>query len=248
MLHEAANQYNTASIAAVVMEEGIAHVFQVSKNTSKLRSKIEKRISKKKSIGSQHDKQMTKFFEQIAQSLQQHFDSLIKADLIQAIVIGSPGFINEAFFKFLQEQSEKKNYAGLAKNFDKLILAHTSSGFKHSLQEILNNKSIQDKIKDMAVCGEQQHMNRFYEVMQEDETRVCYGPRSVDFAVENNAVEVLLVSDKLFRNKTITIRKKYVKMVEEAQKAGVEVAIFSSLNQAGESKITALTLPKLSMG
>jgi stalled ribosome rescue protein Dom34 len=50
------------------MEEGIAHLFLVSRSTSKLKAKIEKRISKKKGIAAAtgaHDKQKAKFYEQI---------------------------------------------------------------------------------------------------------------------------------------------------------------------------------------
>jgi hypothetical protein len=48
------------------MEEGIAHLFMVSRSTSKLKAKVEKRISKKKGIAAAtgaHDKQKGKFFE-----------------------------------------------------------------------------------------------------------------------------------------------------------------------------------------
>lgn len=55
------------------MEEGIAHLFLVGRNTSKLKAKIEKRISKKKAYASQHDKQKNKFFEQVLQAFVQHF-------------------------------------------------------------------------------------------------------------------------------------------------------------------------------
>lgn len=55
------------------MEEGIAHLFLVSRNTSKLKAKIEKRISKKKAYVSQHDKQKAKFYEQVLQALVTHF-------------------------------------------------------------------------------------------------------------------------------------------------------------------------------
>lgn len=50
------------------MEEGIAHLFLVSRSISKLKAKIEKRISKKKgmaAISGAHDKQKGKFYEQV---------------------------------------------------------------------------------------------------------------------------------------------------------------------------------------
>jgi protein pelota len=47
-LADATDMQNLGHVCVVVMEEGIAHLFLVGKNTSKLKAKIEKRISKKK--------------------------------------------------------------------------------------------------------------------------------------------------------------------------------------------------------
>lgn len=55
-------------MCTILMEEGIAHLFLVSRSTSKLKAKIEKRISKKKGIAAATgavDKQKGKFYEQI---------------------------------------------------------------------------------------------------------------------------------------------------------------------------------------
>ena len=93
-LREATSEAQSGNILGIVMEEGIAHIFLVSKNASKLKAKIEKHISKKKQF-SQADKQKNKFFEQIESALETHFDpvqcgpELLKS--IKAIIIGSPG-------------------------------------------------------------------------------------------------------------------------------------------------------------
>lgn len=54
------------------MEEGIAHIFLVSKNTSKLKAKIEK-TTKRKAFGNKTDKQKNRFFELIGNALDTHF-------------------------------------------------------------------------------------------------------------------------------------------------------------------------------
>lgn len=43
-----------------------------------------------------------------------------------------------------------------------------------------------------------------------------------------------MISDKLFRAKNVATRKKYVGLVEQAEKAGVKSVIFSSMNPSGE--------------
>lgn len=49
-LKEAAAEGKGGQILAIVMEEGIAHIFIVSGQTSKLKAKIEKHISKRKAF------------------------------------------------------------------------------------------------------------------------------------------------------------------------------------------------------
>ena len=46
-------------------------------------------------------------------------------------------------------------------------------------------------------------LNKFFEMLAVCEDKVTYGPKSVAKALENNAVETLLLSDKLFRAKNI---------------------------------------------
>jgi stalled ribosome rescue protein Dom34 len=55
-LNDAAGMHKEGQVCAIIMEEGIAHLFLVARNTSKLKAKIEKRISKKKAYASQHEK------------------------------------------------------------------------------------------------------------------------------------------------------------------------------------------------
>ena len=53
-------------------------------------------------------------------------------------------------------------------------------------------------------------LDKFFEALALNPDKVCYGKRSVDYAMENNAVETLLVSDKLFRAKNVSTRRLYV--------------------------------------
>lgn len=77
------------------MEEGIAHLYLVSKNNCKLRGKIEKHIPKKKAFEHNHQKHQNKFFDAIESLIDVNFNSkengeaLLKC--VKAMVIGSPG-------------------------------------------------------------------------------------------------------------------------------------------------------------
>jgi protein pelota len=89
----------------------------------------------------------------------------------------------------------------------------------------------------LTVFEEAVSLDKFFEALAIDPDRVCYGQRSVEFALKNQAVDTLLVSDKLFRAKNLTTRKLYVNMVENAEKQGVTTMIFSSMNPSGERKL-----------
>ena len=95
---------------------------------------------------------------------------------------------------------------------------------------------MQERIKDLAVFEEAVSLDKFFEALAVDPDKVCYGKRSVDYAMENHAVETLLVSDKLFRAKNVATRRLYVQLVDRAEKEGVSTMIFSSMNPSGESK------------
>lgn len=93
----------------------------------------------------------------------------------------------------------------------------------------------------MSVFSESIQLDKFFEILSMDPDKVCYGKKSCDYAMQNQAVETLLISDKLFRAKNIAVRKAYVDMVEDAEKNGVSTVIFSSMNPSGESKHSTLS-------
>ena len=72
------------------------------------------------------------------------------------------------------------------------------------------------------------------------EDKVTYGPKSVEKALENNAVETLLLSDKLFRAKNVEQRKYYVKIYDQATRSGLNVVLFGATNAAAQ-RLNGLT-------
>ena len=85
----------------------------------------------------------------------------------------------------------------------------------------------------MSCASETAVLDRFFETLATCENKVTYGPKSVEIALREMAVETLLISDKLFRAKNIEQRKYYVGLYEQASRDGINVVIFGSLNAAG---------------
>lgn len=53
-------------------------------------------------------------------------------------------------------------------------------------------------------------------------------------ANESQAIETLLISDKLFRCSDVALRKEYINLVESVRDSGGDVKIFSSMHVSGE--------------
>lgn len=84
-------------------------------------------------------------------------------------------------------------------------------------------------------------MDQFFENLANNPNKVTYGHSSVHFCLREQAAETVLIADSLFRSKNIETRKKYVQMVDEAEKqAGVNCVVFSSQNQSG-SRLEGMT-------
>lgn len=55
----------------------------------------------------------------------------------------------------------------------------------------------------MSCASETVALDKFFEILATHENKVTYGPKSVQMALQEMAVETLLVSDKLFRAKNV---------------------------------------------
>ena len=71
-------------------------------------------------------------------------------------------------------------------------------------------------------------------MLKNEPDRAFYGPKHVSLAVQSDAVETLLVSDKLFRANNVAERRRYVELVDKVRDTGGDVKIFSSLHVSGE--------------
>ena len=125
------------------------------------RAKIEVTIPRKRRGDcSQHEKGLTKFYEQCVQALLRH----VNFDVVKAVIVASPGFVRQQFFDYMYQQVHNRNNACcvmllvkchfylyptlhnsqavktdnklLFENKSKFLLVHSSSGFKHSLKEV----------------------------------------------------------------------------------------------------------------
>ncbi|CAN8017044.1 unnamed protein product [Ixodes persulcatus] len=231
-----------ADVAAVVMQEGLAHVCLVTSAMTLVRAKIDISIPRKrKGSCSQHDKAraalpcapsigLQRFYEAVMQAILRH----VNFDVIKCVLIASPGFVKDQFYEYVFQAAVKLDLKVLLENKGKFVLAHASSGFKHSLREILQDPGVQSKLSDTKAAGEVKALDQFYQVLQNEPSRAFYGTKHVERANEGQAIETLLISDKLFRCQDVAQRKRYVALVDSVRDNGGDVKIFSSLHISGE--------------
>ncbi|XP_066595606.1 protein pelota [Prorops nasuta] len=227
----ACDPMQNADVAAVIMQEGIAHVCLITANMTIVRTKIDQVIPRKRKGNiSQHEKGLIKFYESVMQGILRH----INFEIIKCIIVASPGFVKDQFMDYMVQQAIKLDNKIILENRGKFLLVHASSGFKHSLKEVLADPAVVSRISDTKAAGEVRALEAFYHVLQTDPARAFYGKRHVEKANESQAIETLLISDKLFRSQNIGLRKEYVALVESVKESGGDVKIFSSLHVSGE--------------
>ncbi|XP_046418317.1 protein pelota [Neodiprion fabricii] len=221
----------SADLAAVIMQDGIAHVCLITSNMTLVRAKIDQNIPRKrKGNVSQHEKGLARFYESVMQAILRH----INFDVVKCILLASPGFVKNQFMEFMIQEAVRTDNKVILDNKAKFMLVHASSGFKHSLREVLADPAVVSRVADTKAAGEVRALQAFYTLLQTEPARAFYGKRHVEKANEAQAIETLLISDKLFRCQDIATRKQYVNLVDSVRELGGDVKIFSSMHVSGE--------------
>ncbi|XP_055712976.1 protein pelota [Phlebotomus papatasi] len=221
----------SADVAAVIMQEGLAHVCLITSSMTLVRSKIEVAIPRKrKGYVQQHEKGLTKFYDAVMQGIQRH----VNFDVVKCVLLASPGFVKDQFYDYMFQQAVNVDNKTLLDNKSKFVLVHSSSGFKHSLKEVLQDPAVAAKMSDTKAAGEVKVLEQFYTTLQCESSKAFYGKKHVTAAVEAQCVQILLISDNLFRCQDFNQRKEYVRLVDAVRESGGEVKIFSSMHVSGE--------------
>jgi len=79
-------------------------------------------------------------------------------------------------------------------------------------------------------------------MLKNEPDRAFYGWKHVQLANERLAIQILLITDELFRAADVATRKTYVQLVEQVKEGGGEVKIFSTMHISGEqlSQLTGI--------
>ncbi|CAI5528284.1 unnamed protein product [Closterium sp. Naga37s-1] len=233
-LKEACDPSANADLAVVVMQEGLANVCLIGGSVTTVKARIETPIPRKRGPAiAGYDKAINKFFENVFQGVQRHIDF----NVIRCLLIASPGFTKDQFFEYMMLEATRQNIRAIIENKAKIVLAHSTSGYKHAVKEVLALPAIMTQIKDTKAAKEVKALEDFYAMLSNDSARAFYGPGHVEAANERLAIHTLLISDDLFRNADVKTRRRYVDLVESVRANGGQVHVFSSLHVSGEQLV-----------
>ncbi|XP_073123220.1 protein PELOTA 1 [Henckelia pumila] len=231
VLHQASDPTASADLAVVLMQEGMAHILLVGKSVTTTRSRVETSIPRKHGPAiAGYDKALNKFFDNVLVAFLKHVDFSI----VRCAVIASPGFTKDQFHRHLMLEAERRSLRSIIENKSRIVLVHTTSGYKHSLREVLDAPNVMSMIKDTKAAQEVRALKDFFAMLSNDPARACYGPKHVEVAHERLAVQTLLITDELFRNSDIPTRQRYVNLVDSVKNSGGTAHIFSSMHVSGE--------------
>lgn len=220
-----------ADVAVVLLHEGLCHIMLVTSSMTIVRTKIDMNIPRKrKGYCSQHDKGLLRFYDAILQGVLRH----INFDVIKCVLVASPGFVKDQFCDYMFQQAIRHEWKAITENKSKFLPVHSSSGHKHSLKEVLADPTVTARLADTKAAGEVKALDNFFTMLKSEPDRAYYGMAHVEKANEAMAVEILLVTDELFRATDLATRKRYVKLVESVKDNGGDVRVFSSLHVSGE--------------
>ena len=230
LVDEATHPERQAEIAAVVMDTGLAHVCVVTGALTVTKARIETNIPKKRTGSSAHAKAIVKFYEAVYQAILRHLDF----NTIKCVLLGSPGFVKEDFFRYLLQESVRRDDRPFIENKSKFVQCKASSGHKHALEEMFSDPSVMARMTETKVAKEVEALNKFMRLLEVDTDRAWYGFDHVVKANEQQAIESLLVTDELFRSSDVQRRKNYVRLVETVRQNGGNVFVFSSMHVSGQ--------------
>lgn len=230
-IKDACDLTKQADAAAIVLQEGLANVCLLTNHMTVVRQRIETPIPKKqRGSVEKNEKGLQKFFEQVYQALLRHFNF----EILKVVIIAGPGFIKDQFYTFIFDQATKTDNKPLLQSRSKFIAIHSSTGHKHSLQEVMNQPTVQVKLADTKSAKEIKALEQFYAMLEKDPDRAFYGFNHVRLADQSRAIQTLLITDELFRSADIPTRHLYSRMVDRVKHNGGASLIFSSMHVSGE--------------
>ena len=228
---DAANPASNANVSAIIMQSGISHICIIGKNTTVVKEKISKNISKVRTHGGsgKNMEDKLKFFHATAES----FIRCVNVEEMKCIIIASPGFLQHEFLTYLNDnQSKYKLQSTFSAN--KFIESTVSSGYPQELDTLLSQPQMQIYVSELRAANQSKAYEQLMKEMSKSVDFVLFGNQKVLKAAEENAIKTLLITDLFIRSLPLFERRKFYELKERIEKENTEVIIFSTRHNSGD--------------
>lgn len=231
-LQDAANPESRSDTAAVVLQEGIAHVCLLTSSSTILKQKIEYSMPKKKRATDlmKFDEKTEKFYKAIYESIKKYYDF----SKIRLVLLCSPGFYAKTLLDKINQYADEERNKTVIDNKSLFLVAHCSTGYLQGINEVLKNPLYSSKLSDTKYAKDAVIMDEFMDHLNKDDFKAWYGEAEVEKASEMGAIRYLLITDTMLHNDDIAKRKKFLELVERVEQSGGKAVVFSTLHSLGE--------------
>ncbi len=131
------------------------------------------------------EKDMIPFFNEVICVIE------TQISLDSVILLGGPGFVRENLLKHLQREKP-----AIAK---KIKLVNSSNAEKSGVYELVKSEEIKKVLENEKIHSIMGDMERFLKCASTTGKLCAYGEKNIELAVQNSAVETLIVVDSLIR-------------------------------------------------
>ncbi|CAI4052087.1 hypothetical protein SUVZ_14G3180 [Saccharomyces uvarum] len=232
LLDDACNVEQKSDTAAIVLQEGIAHVCLVTASSTILKQKIEYSMPKKKRATDvvKFDEKTEKFYKAIYNSIKKDLD----LGKLKTIILCSPGFYAKILMDKIVQYAEEEHNKKILDNKGMFFIAHSSTGYLQGINEVLKNPLYASKLQDTKYSKENLIMDEFLLHLNKDDNKAWYGEKEITKAAEFGAINYLLLTDRIMHSDDIAQRVKYLKLMDSVESNGGKTLVFSTLHSLGE--------------
>ena len=179
-LNQAIDASKKLSAIIVVLEDDAATLGLMRQFGIEYYGPIKGHVSGKRIIDKNRQKNITKFYEKVIESIE-------KFDSIQNIVLAGPGFVKNDFYDYLKEKH--KDLAKIS------IIEPTGSGGRNGISEVLKKGTVEKLTSENRVALEMGAIDNLLSEIGKNSSKVAYGIKETQNAINLGAVDRLLILD-----------------------------------------------------
>ncbi|CAK8543965.1 unnamed protein product [Lathyrus sativus] len=228
-----------ANLAVVVLQQHQAEIHLLGKGVTTRCSKIEASSHSRKK--SSYSSSSNVFLRDVFTAFVKHVDFKV----VKSVVIAGDSRDNDdktslsptIFRRFLLSEARRLRMRYIEENKSRIVVVGSRCNTNNNkgncdfdLREIFNDVAVMNLIKDSNLGLEIRVFKELWDMVCNNSDRVCYGPKHVESAHEMKAIDTLLISDDLYRNEEIDMRKKYVGLVKSVKEGGGKALVYSSMH------------------